>query len=403
MSTYLHKNEGLSETFNLTERHIYGSSRLGLYKQPVSMLAVGGTGEFVFDIPGYRQYELTNHASAPLSTGLGNVTSTITAQKVPIVLGGNLGGYMPQIIYSYDYSPFGVTRLEFDVTAMSTTHPVGDGYRYGFQGQEKDDEIKGSGNSVNYKHRMHDPRIGRFFALDPLSAKYPFYSPYAFSGNRVIDAVEQEGLQPTMYTMMLDKKFADPKTAKVTDEDIIAGQIVLGFSPIGVALDVWDLGVALREGDATGIVMAAIGFLPFGDFAKIPGKIGKLTSKTANAGYKYGPYKRGTEILEFKTESSEQFVRVFNDVEGNPTGKWMTKKSELMDANGNILSPEKIKDKLGLEHVPNKIQDVNVPQGTTMRTGIAGEKTNWNSKGGGTQYEALDKLPKESFSKGKNL
>ena len=81
----------------------------------------------------------------------------------------------------------------------------------------------------------------------------------------------------------------------------------------------------------------------------------------------------------------------------------MTKKSELMDANGNILSPEKIKDKLGLEHAPNKIQDVNEPQGSTMRTGIAGEKTNWNSKGGGTQYEALDKLPKESFSKGKNL
>jgi len=83
MSTYLHKNEGSSETFNLTERHIYGSSRLGLDKQPVSMLAVGGTGEFVFDIPGYRQYELTKHASAPLSTGLGNVTSTVTAQKVP--------------------------------------------------------------------------------------------------------------------------------------------------------------------------------------------------------------------------------------------------------------------------------------------------------------------------------
>jgi RHS repeat-associated protein len=71
-------------------------------------------------------------------------------------------------------------------------------YRYGFQGQEKDDEVKGEGNSVNYKYRMHDPRVGRFFAIDPLSSKYPFYSPYAFSGNRVIDAVEQEGLQPNV-------------------------------------------------------------------------------------------------------------------------------------------------------------------------------------------------------------
>jgi RHS repeat-associated protein len=68
-------------------------------------------------------------------------------------------------------------------------------YRYGFQGQEKDDEIKGEGNSVNYKYRVHDPRIGRFFAIDPLFKEYPWNSPYAFSENRVIDAIELEGLE----------------------------------------------------------------------------------------------------------------------------------------------------------------------------------------------------------------
>ena len=68
-------------------------------------------------------------------------------------------------------------------------------YRYGFQDQEMDDEIKGEGNSVNYKYRMHDPRIGRFFAVDPLTAKYPHNSPYAFSENRVLDAIELEGLE----------------------------------------------------------------------------------------------------------------------------------------------------------------------------------------------------------------
>lgn len=65
----------------------------------------------------------------------------------------------------------------------------------GFQGQEEDDEIKGEGNSVNFEFRMHDPRLGRFFAVDPLSDKYPHNSPYAFSENRVIDAVELEGLE----------------------------------------------------------------------------------------------------------------------------------------------------------------------------------------------------------------
>lgn len=69
------------------------------------------------------------------------------------------------------------------------------GYRYGFQGQEKDDEVKGKGNSVNYTYRMHDPRLGRFFAIDPLAYKYPHNSSYAFSENNVIHMIELEGLE----------------------------------------------------------------------------------------------------------------------------------------------------------------------------------------------------------------
>lgn len=74
-------------------------------------------------------------------------------------------------------------------------HGSVDFYRYGFQGQEKDDEVKGEGNSINYKYRMHDPRVGRFFAEDPLEANFPWNSSYAFSENRVIDGIELEGLE----------------------------------------------------------------------------------------------------------------------------------------------------------------------------------------------------------------
>ena len=79
-------------------------------------------------------------------------------------------------------------------------HGSSNSYRYGFQGQEKDDEIKGEGNSLNYTFRMHDPRVGRFFAIDPLFREYPHNSPYAFSENRVIDAVELEGLEKYLVT-----------------------------------------------------------------------------------------------------------------------------------------------------------------------------------------------------------
>ena len=67
-----------------------------------------------------------------------------------------------------------------------------------------DNELKGEGNSLNYKFRMHDPRVGRFFAVDPLAAKYPHYSPYSFSGNKVIHRVELEGLEDAKFGMQID-------------------------------------------------------------------------------------------------------------------------------------------------------------------------------------------------------
>ena len=108
--------------------------------------------------------------------------------------------YNPDAFCAYktlDYYPFG---MQMPVRAYSSPD-----YRYGFQGQEKDDEIKGSGNSINYKYRMHDPRIGRFFAVDPLLKNYPWNSPYAFSENRVIDSKELEGAERLVATKSSSK------------------------------------------------------------------------------------------------------------------------------------------------------------------------------------------------------
>ena len=72
-------------------------------------------------------------------------------------------------------------------------------YRYGFQNQEEDDEIKGEGNSVNYKYRMHDPRLGRFFAIDPLVGNFPNLTPYQFSHNSPVYMIELEGAEGMVY------------------------------------------------------------------------------------------------------------------------------------------------------------------------------------------------------------
>ena len=101
-------------------------------------------------------------------------------------------------------------------------HGSSNSYRYGFQGQEKDDELKGEGNSLNYTFRMHDPRIGRFFARDPLEQKYPHYSPYSFSGNKVIHAVELEGLEEYVVTTNTDKRLRHFKVRPDDNLSVIA-------------------------------------------------------------------------------------------------------------------------------------------------------------------------------------
>ncbi len=101
-------------------------------------------------------------------------------------------------------------------------------YRYGFQGQEMDNEIKGEGNSLNYKYRMHDPRVGRFFAVDPLAPKYPHYSPYSFSGNKVIHAAELEGLEEiTIHSPWFVEKIRSQTSSIVLQNDDVILTLVL--------------------------------------------------------------------------------------------------------------------------------------------------------------------------------
>ena len=86
---------------------------------------------------------------------------------------------------------------------------------------------------MNYKFRVHDPRIGRFFAVDPLTSKYPHYTPYSFSGNKVIHAIELEGLEewvinkPDGSTGTTNGPFANQKDAQMQyDESIDPSSVV---------------------------------------------------------------------------------------------------------------------------------------------------------------------------------
>ncbi|MDO9184692.1 MAG: RHS repeat-associated core domain-containing protein [Bacteroidia bacterium] len=74
------------------------------------------------------------------------------------------------------------------------------GYRYGFNGKENDNEVKGNGNQQDYGMRIYDPRLGRFLSVDPITKKYPELTPYQFASNSPIWGVDWDGLELRIYT-----------------------------------------------------------------------------------------------------------------------------------------------------------------------------------------------------------
>ena len=95
-----------------------------------------------------------------------NVLSVVSDKKSPTLnTDGTLSHFNAEIQAYNNYYPFGML--------LPGRQGNSSDYRYGFQGQELDNELKVEGNSYNYTYRMHDPRVGRFFAVDPLASKFP--------------------------------------------------------------------------------------------------------------------------------------------------------------------------------------------------------------------------------------
>ena len=97
--------------------------------------------------------------------------------------GGNYAYFDAVTISATDYYPFGM--------AMPSRTYNTEGYRYGFNGKENDSEWA----KQDYGMRISDPRIARFLSIDPLTIKYPFYTPYQFASNTPIMAIDVDGME----------------------------------------------------------------------------------------------------------------------------------------------------------------------------------------------------------------
>ncbi len=131
----------------LVEQPIYGTGRVG-----VAYTGMNNVKTYV--------YELTDH--------LGNVRALFTKNNNDAVLEG----------YT-DYYPFGMPMPNRSLLSA-------DGYRYAFQGQEKDPET----GKEAFQLRLWDGRIGRWLTTDPYGQ---YNSPYVGMGNNPMNGIDPDG------------------------------------------------------------------------------------------------------------------------------------------------------------------------------------------------------------------
>ena len=155
----VYSNKHIEQAGNFwLEQHLFGSSRLGVWNAGFDISNTTGTSQW--NLIGKKSYEVSNH--------LGNVLAVVSDK--------NIGSGVAEVLSASDYYPFGML--------MPGRKYNGVGYRYGFNGQEMSNEIKGGeGNSYTAEFWEYDPRLGRRWNPDPVYK----HSPYeAFAGNPIL-------------------------------------------------------------------------------------------------------------------------------------------------------------------------------------------------------------------------
>ncbi|MBK6729696.1 MAG: hypothetical protein IPG60_01620 [Bacteroidetes bacterium] len=171
LSTYSRIDDATDDIITLSELHIYGSSRLGIMVEELDMsTTITSDGHSQRNL-GKKRYELNNH--------LGNVLTVITDRRFGTEQGttGLIKYYEADVLQAQDYYPFGMLTPGRNWSAGSE-------YRFGFGGQEKDDEVYGNGNLNTALFWEYDTRLGRRWNVDPVVN--PYKSPYATFENNPI-------------------------------------------------------------------------------------------------------------------------------------------------------------------------------------------------------------------------
>jgi RHS repeat-associated protein len=193
-------------TTNWKEQDLYGSSRLGMWQPGVALST--NNAQAVWDTIGKKDYELTNH--------LGNVLATISDSRVQHSSNGTAIDYFDaDISTAQEYYAFGGLM-------PGRTYVQGSNYRYGFNGKENDNDVKGTGNQQDYGMRIYDPRVGRFLSVDPIAKEYPELTQFQFASNSPIENTDLDGEEKADYRLTYKALIANPNYSGVTVNDLRA-------------------------------------------------------------------------------------------------------------------------------------------------------------------------------------
>jgi RHS repeat-associated protein len=153
-----------------------------------------GDLQFIFTPEGYATpngstfdyvYQYKDHlGNIRLSYSDANNNGTIEVTSDPLTT---------EIIEENNYYPFGLRHKGYN----NVVNGVEYNYKT-FQGQEYTEDL--GLNIHEWKYRISDPAIGRFWQVDPLAEDYVHNGVYNFSENRVIDAYELEGAEAVVIT-----------------------------------------------------------------------------------------------------------------------------------------------------------------------------------------------------------
>ncbi|HRP37698.1 MAG TPA: RHS repeat-associated core domain-containing protein, partial [Candidatus Dojkabacteria bacterium] len=351
------------------------------------------------------------------------------------------------VLSQNDYYPFGMGMPGRKYTATAS------GYRYGFNGKENDNEVKGEGNQQDYGLRIYDPRLGKFLSVDPLAKDYPWNSTYAFAENDVIRCIDLDGAEklPAMDQYKYNGSWgrfdwlkAVPNAAGRIYNGAVAGTWNSGvdfFTSVGRGTLGKDLKAEGKQilNSIKNEAVAAYDyhtstplrqqFTDFGNYLANPERLEDALVIGANlyAGSKLGSGKGNLLQTEARTaESIKARARLTNSDAVNklytdkgyyaPYQSGVTlaefeaptalKNIVRLSGENNVqgswfttmeeikgLSPAQLKNKFSLKYEPTNMTPVTLKEGTTMRVGSASSVKEFGTSGGGFQIEVLNGTP----------